>query len=140
EDAGRPTEVVAFMRGTRKWGARMGLEGKSVGPFARSWSNWWRVLQPEGREIDQEQGLSRPEDLVAEDWTELAKTHGQNGMSLVVGCLLWWGDAAAKTEDPALRLDWLKAVQDVSWALGESMEVVAVLCVKHSYFSAVLTW
>ncbi|KAF8171764.1 hypothetical protein K438DRAFT_1981917 [Mycena galopus ATCC 62051] len=136
EDGGRPTEVATFMRGARKWGAGMALEGKSVGPrddegsFAHGWWNWWRVLQPERREIDKELGLSRPNDIRAEDWTELAKTHGRNGLSLVVGCLLWWGDAAVETKDPALRLDWLTAVQDVSWALAESMDVVGILVKK----------
>ncbi|KAF8133493.1 hypothetical protein K438DRAFT_1787635 [Mycena galopus ATCC 62051] len=94
EGEGRPKEVATFMRNARKWGTHMTLGNESVGPrqvegsFAHLWWNWWGGLQPTARKKDEELGLTRPEDLGAEGWAEVMKTHGRNGMSLVVGCLL----------------------------------------------------
>jgi hypothetical protein len=50
-------------------------------------------------------------------------------MLLVVGCLLWWGDAAAASEQALLLEDWKKAVEDVGWVLGESTKGVKALYV-----------
>ncbi|KAJ7164840.1 hypothetical protein C8R43DRAFT_831332, partial [Mycena crocata] len=84
----------------------------------RFWT-WWGRMQPQGR-VSEDGTLSRAI-LSTEDWDEVGKTHGRNGMLLVVGCLLWWGDAAAATEDESLLQDWVLAVRDVTWALGEAM-------------------
>ncbi|KAJ7847176.1 hypothetical protein B0H13DRAFT_1447665, partial [Mycena leptocephala] len=81
---------------------------------ASGWWVWWRSLQPQAR-CTADGVLSRPEGLRAEVWEDLAKTHGRNGMLLVAGCLLWWGDAAAVSEEVLLLEDWKKVVEDVSW-------------------------
>jgi hypothetical protein len=40
---------------------------------------------------------------------------------MVLGCLLWWGDAVEESEDALLESDWRVAMPDVSWALKESI-------------------
>ncbi|KAJ6470182.1 hypothetical protein DFH09DRAFT_954871, partial [Mycena vulgaris] len=84
--------------------------------MAQRWWAWWELMQPAGR-VDEKGAWGRPEALGGEAWEEVAKTHGRNGMLLVVGCLLWWGDAVAADGDVALREGWKDAVRDVYWVL-----------------------
>jgi hypothetical protein len=147
KDEGRPAEIATFMKYGRKWEGRQELETKTVGPremegsFAHGWWRWWRSLQPQKRKESEDGVLTCVNNLSAEEWEMVAKTHGRNGMLLVVGCLLWWGDAAAATQDTPLQLEWKKAVEDVTWVLGKTLESVGALYIKtcDGGDSAVLT-
>ncbi|KAJ7761478.1 hypothetical protein B0H14DRAFT_3510964 [Mycena olivaceomarginata] len=116
ESLGRPKAVAVFMRDARRWGIPTELGFDAVGPredassFAHEWWGWWKLLQPKTR-----------------DWDELAKTHGRNGMLMVMGCLLWWGDVAEESDDPLLESDWKSCVRDVLWALKECVVGVGEL-------------
>jgi hypothetical protein len=143
-DAGRLGEIKGFMRYARKWEVIVDLETEVIGPrdvegsFAQCWWGWWRHLQPNAWRNSEDEALMHPESLSAEDWEPIAKTHGYNGMLLFVGCLLWWGDAAAATEDPGLQEDWAWAVEDVNWMLGETLKGVGTLYVTK--FHVERTW
>ncbi|KAJ7873072.1 hypothetical protein B0H14DRAFT_3438512 [Mycena olivaceomarginata] len=108
EGVGRPMAVRVFMQNARRWGVSTELGFSVVGPqedtesFAHTWWQWWKLLQPKTRVVDPELGLSRP-------------------VLMVLGCLLWWGDAVEESEDVLLERDWRVAVQDVLWALKESI-------------------
>ncbi|KAJ7683924.1 hypothetical protein B0H14DRAFT_2422276, partial [Mycena olivaceomarginata] len=116
EGVGRPTAVWVFMQNTRRWGVSTELGFSVVGPradaesFAHAWWQWWKLLQPKTRVVDPDLGLSRPSDVDRGDWDELLKTHGCNGVLMVLGCLLWWGDAVEESEDALLESDWRVAV------------------------------
>jgi hypothetical protein len=135
EGVGRPTAVRVFMQNTRKWGVSTELGFSVVGPredaesFAHAWWRWWKLLQPKTRVEDSQLGLTRPSDVRRGDWDELLKTHGRNGVLMVLGCLLWWGDVVEESEDALLESDWRLAVRDVSWALKESIVGVGNLYV-----------
>ncbi|KAJ7160854.1 hypothetical protein C8R46DRAFT_864188, partial [Mycena filopes] len=120
---GRPKVVTWFMKYARKWDAPAGLLVSTIGPrtvagsFASAWWNWWRMLQPEGREqaID---GTWAREELDPQEWECAAKMSGRNGLLLHVGCLLWWGEAVVEAGDGVLLEDWKEAVRDVAWVLS----------------------
>ncbi|KAJ7088020.1 hypothetical protein B0H15DRAFT_801079 [Mycena belliarum] len=126
--SGRPPEVAAFMQWARRWETRVELSQKAIGPreepesFAALWWAWWRVMQPPGRV--EGKALTRPDHMERSEWSELAKTHGRNGILLVVGCLLWWGEAAKATNEKGELEQWLLAVSDVKWALRETLKGV----------------
>jgi hypothetical protein len=124
------------MRDARRWGIPTELGFDAVGPredassFAHEWWGWWKLLQPKTRVNDSAHGLTRPSDIAPGDWDELVKTHSRNGMLMVMGCLLWWGDVAEESEDSLLESDWRVAVRDVLWALEECVVGVGELYVK----------
>jgi hypothetical protein len=116
ESLGRPKAVAVFMRDARRWGIPTELGFDAVGPredassFAHEWWRWWKLLQPKTRVNDSAHGLTHPSDIAPGDWDELAKMHGRNGMLMVMGCLLWWGDVTEESEDPLLESNWRVAV------------------------------
>ncbi|KAJ7156209.1 hypothetical protein C8R46DRAFT_1294775 [Mycena filopes] len=129
---GRPMVVTTFMRDARKWETPAALEVEVVGPrtvsgsFSAQWWTWWGVAQPEGRKSGEDETLRRAQ-LKADEWSTLGKTYGRGGMLLAIGCLLWWGDAVAESGDALLVEDWMEAVRDVGWVLGEVGRVVGAL-------------
>ncbi|KAJ7876470.1 hypothetical protein B0H14DRAFT_2568185 [Mycena olivaceomarginata] len=126
KEGGRPSLVKSFMHDARQWDKPVDLETKEIGPrslkgsFAEIWWGWWQGMQPEGREDDVELGLSRPENLTEREWEDVAKTHGRNG------CLA----RSAAANDDTLQDEWMRAVRDVTWVLGEAVKGVPAL-VKH---------
>jgi hypothetical protein len=143
-EGGRPEVIKIFMKNARKWETKVVLEKTRIGPkglegsFSAQWWGWWQGMQPKERVVDDDGSLSTPGGLSADVWQDVAKTHGRNGLLLVVGCLLWWGDTAAASEQPLLRQDWTSAVEDVSWVLGETMKGVGALYVRTSSMTAVI--
>ncbi|KAJ7456315.1 hypothetical protein B0H11DRAFT_2244232 [Mycena galericulata] len=127
DDVERPIEVRLFMRAARKWGSKVelssGVGPRSVdGSFARRWWIWWDRMQPEGRKTE-EGGWRAPGEVEGEQWDDLSKTHGRNGMLLYLGALLWWGEAAAAEEDSAaLLVDWRLAVEDMTRVLEAALK------------------
>ncbi|KAJ7654157.1 hypothetical protein B0H17DRAFT_1146888 [Mycena rosella] len=120
----RPLEVPWFMQRARKWEKEVELEGTDrIGPcrvegsLSARWWGWWDLMQPWER-VGNDGRLQWRDDLDAEVWENLTKTHGHNRMLLVVGCLLWWGEVAAADGDPVLVADWQVAVENVAWAMG----------------------
>ncbi|KAJ7765184.1 hypothetical protein B0H16DRAFT_1717735 [Mycena metata] len=121
----RLAEVPEFMRYARKWDKPFALTSE-IGPtavegsMAARWWDWWTRVQPECRM--QESGkLKLAERVPLEEWEELGKMSGRNGVLLYVGVLLWWGEAAAETEAEkereVLLKDWRYAVDDVAIVL-----------------------
>ncbi|KAJ7129819.1 hypothetical protein C8R43DRAFT_1134082 [Mycena crocata] len=135
---GRPSEVALFMKTRRKWEEANELEKKGgvraapgprdvAGSMSQRFWAWWELFQPEGR-FDEEGNLRNAADVSEDAWDEVAKTHGRNGMLMVLGCLLWWGEAAAASEDPSPLLeDWKLAVVDVTSVLTETLKGVGAL-------------
>jgi hypothetical protein len=119
------------MRYARKWETQLELEKKTIGPravedsFSCGWWKWWEQL--------------RPKNVSEENWDIVAKTHGRNGMLLVLGCLLWWGDAAAASKDPLLKEDWMRAVLELSCALAKAVKAVGALYVNFFHVCGVCT-
>ncbi|KAJ7446039.1 hypothetical protein B0H11DRAFT_1930380 [Mycena galericulata] len=119
----RPAAVPFFMKNARKWGSAVDIQGE-IGPrglkdsYADGWWIWWTRAQPAARVQDSGK-LETPEVVETEEWADLAKTHGRNGLLLYLGGLLWWGEAAtAAGDDAALLLaDWRLAVRDVAKVL-----------------------
>jgi hypothetical protein len=121
----RPGEVERFMCYGRKWGSRMDLTSE-IGPsdakdsFAGRWWNWWCVLQPESRKNGDSE-MRHADEVPREEWEDIGKMAGRNGVLLYVGALLWWGEAAAAApEAEKLLEDWRLAVDDVAAVLGEA--------------------
>ncbi|KAJ7802391.1 hypothetical protein B0H13DRAFT_2389627 [Mycena leptocephala] len=123
----RPEEIPEFMRLARKWYLPVSLSSgigprETEGSFSNRWWRWWGHAQPESR-LGKDGEWLAPADLKSEDWSEVAKMHGRNGMLLYLGGLLWWGEsAAAAAATPALLADWKLAVEDVSVVLAAAIE------------------
>ncbi|KAJ6458523.1 hypothetical protein C8R45DRAFT_1110054 [Mycena sanguinolenta] len=124
----RPEEVPAFIKRARKWEKRVPL-GSTPGPvtesgsFAERWWTWWVRAQLGGR-FEENGKMKSPSLLPEEDWEEVAKMAGKNGLLIYVGALLWWGEAAAEAADGAdeLLADWKLAVGDVADVLAMAIE------------------
>ncbi|KAJ7738535.1 hypothetical protein DFH07DRAFT_715199, partial [Mycena maculata] len=82
--------------------------------YVAQWWMWWRSIQPAERALLGPGMLSTPNDA---EWGGLTRLHGKNGLLHVMGTLLWWGDVVALDEE--YRNEWVGAVEDVSWVLGE---------------------
>ncbi|KAJ7511021.1 hypothetical protein B0H11DRAFT_1900353 [Mycena galericulata] len=127
----RPAAIPFFMKNARKWGALVDIQAE-IGPhglkgsYADSWWVWWTRVQPAARVRDDGK-LATPEDVETEEWADLAKTHGRNGVLLYLGGLLWWGEAAAAADNDAVLLlaDWQFAVRDVANVLSAVLLGVA---------------
>lgn len=74
-----------------------------------TWWAWWGSLQPEAR-LGTFMRLSEPL-----DWA-CVHVAGVNGIVSVIVVLLWWG-LKLVDEDLGGRKDWLRAVDDVAWAV-----------------------
>ncbi|KAJ7917311.1 hypothetical protein B0H13DRAFT_2322553 [Mycena leptocephala] len=86
--------------------------------FAGRWWNWWGVVQPESRKNGDSE-MRRADEVPREEWEEIGRMAGRNGVLLYVGALLWWGEAAAAApEAEKLLEDWRLAVDDVAAVLG----------------------
>ncbi|KAF8898176.1 hypothetical protein CPB85DRAFT_1439994 [Mucidula mucida] len=108
-----PSVIADFMCQRRNWSEKWPVGDLDV--FSPLFWKWWRSLQPNTR--IHEDRLIKP-DFV--DWDSLQDKSGRNGMSLVIGALLWWGEAVSDLTDEAgsaRREDWVLAVADVTWAL-----------------------
>ncbi|KAJ7220369.1 hypothetical protein C8J57DRAFT_1095028 [Mycena rebaudengoi] len=118
DSAGRPPDVGVWIRDGRKWDlaveltSPMGLRDIPAS-FGHHWWTWWASIQWEGR-IGEDGVWSREE---GQDCDVVAKTHGQNGMLVFVGALLWWGEAVVNAEETLEA--WKEVVEDVTWALEE---------------------
>ncbi|KAJ7021699.1 hypothetical protein C8F04DRAFT_1195171 [Mycena alexandri] len=120
----RPVEVPDFMRYARKWDKPLALTSEirptaKEGLMADRWWNWWTRVQPASR-------MQASGKLKLAEWEDLGKMSGRNGVLLYVGALLWWGEAAAETEDErereVLMKDWRWAVDDVAGVLRLAAE------------------
>lgn len=109
----RPSVIADFMRQRRNWSKKWDIGDLEV--FGQSFWKWWRSLQPSSR-IHEDRLIKL--DIV--DWDGLQDKSGRNGITLVIGVLLWWGEAVSDLTDaagPGRREDWVLAVTDVTWAL-----------------------
>lgn len=124
---GRPQEVGAWIVRGRKWrlppciGQDLGTR-EVPNSWVGMWWKWWKCMQPEERAASADEVLSRPDTA---DWSGLAGMYGDNGLLQVMATLEWWGGAVAKGL-PAVQDEWLAAVSDVTWVLGELLESEAV--------------
>ncbi|KAJ7504116.1 hypothetical protein B0H11DRAFT_2221563 [Mycena galericulata] len=126
----RPEEVEEFMKLARRWGSPFPLKTKigpkeAEGSFAHRWWGWWECGQPAARGESQREWRA-PAELDGNEWEEMRKRHGRNGVLMYIGGLLWWGEAAAADEEQAKELlaDWHLAVQDVRRVLEEVVKPV----------------
>ncbi|KAJ7703403.1 hypothetical protein B0H14DRAFT_2226794, partial [Mycena olivaceomarginata] len=94
----RPREVADFMQLRRQWDTPFPLQ-TDIGSrtvedsFAQRWWMWWKLGQPASR-LETENEWVAPAELDSEEWGEMRKRYGRNGMLLYVGGLFWWGKAA----------------------------------------------
>ncbi|KAF8991511.1 hypothetical protein BDZ89DRAFT_1054496 [Hymenopellis radicata] len=112
----RPSSIHAFQKGRRLWSKSWDSKDtpQTFWPF-------WKSLQPAAR-LNAANELLRPEEV---EWDGLETKCGRNGVSLIIGVLLWWGDgiftdgqASTSSDDTnSQRLDWGLAVQEVTWSL-----------------------
>ncbi|KAJ7144737.1 hypothetical protein C8R43DRAFT_891142 [Mycena crocata] len=107
----RPSEIKDWVKGGRKCVGKLGVNGS----FAARWWAWWRELQPEARQWNGG-GLSCPAGL---KWGRMLTLCGPNGYMQVMLALMWWGNAVDGAEDD--ESDWMGAVADVDFALGEML-------------------
>lgn len=86
--AGRPKEVGTWISHARS----ANFHPQVVLPrFGMEFANWWRGMQPEGREAVEDDFLAFTASATI-DWTEVLIT-GSNGLVNVVGALAWWHKA-----------------------------------------------
>ncbi|KAJ6461939.1 hypothetical protein C8R47DRAFT_993375 [Mycena vitilis] len=94
------------------------------GSFSARWWTWWGRSQPVGRVNKKGQMVAHAHISTAK-WENLGKMVGRNGVLLYMGSLLWWGEAAAQSDDTVdLLKDWNLAVADVAAALAKALEAV----------------
>ncbi|KAF8874308.1 hypothetical protein CPB85DRAFT_1186825, partial [Mucidula mucida] len=79
----RPSVIADFMRQRRNWSKKWDIGDLEV--FGQSFWKWWRSLQPSSR-IHEDRLIKL--DIV--DWDGLQDKSGRNGITLVIGVLLWW--------------------------------------------------
>ncbi|KAF9023543.1 hypothetical protein BDZ89DRAFT_1041602 [Hymenopellis radicata] len=64
------------------------------------------------------------------EWTGLEKKCGNDGLILVLGTLLWWGevvfDGVSGNTPTADQVDWQLAVDDVTWAIEHIVRTTVV--------------
>lgn len=86
--SGRPKEVGTWVSHARSATFRPAV---LLPRFANEFSEWWRAIQPKGREaVDGEFiRLTKP---AKTDWTKL-QVSGANGLVNIVGALAWWHKA-----------------------------------------------
>ncbi|KAJ6522917.1 hypothetical protein DFH09DRAFT_844567, partial [Mycena vulgaris] len=89
----RPREIPDFMRAARNWELPIALTSEigpreSEGAFADLWWRWWVKAQPPSR-VNEDGAWASAKTLDGEEWGEMAKMHGRNGMLLYMGALLW---------------------------------------------------
>jgi hypothetical protein len=77
------------------------------------------MLQPEERAELDNGGLSRPETA---NWSKMARLYGKNGLLQVMATLVWWGEVVQKRGGEEDREEWVAAVCDVTWVLGELLK------------------
>ncbi|KAJ7711595.1 hypothetical protein B0H14DRAFT_2289376, partial [Mycena olivaceomarginata] len=92
-----PVEVEVFMSVARHWENAFALKtevgSREVeGGFAQRWWKWWEIGQPAAR-VEDDEWLA-PEDVEDDQWEDMRKRFGRNGILLYVGGLFWWGEAA----------------------------------------------
>lgn len=125
--AGWPAKVEAWIKNCYQKGTDIPKE--VVHEFANTWWSWWKLLQLRWQTVEDVEGL-----LVVvhhreygHDWSLLQKT-GQNGFTLLVACLAWWGQAVASrdsAEQVTLWDEWWDAVEEVHFVLIGLLAYVA---------------
>ncbi|KAJ7310819.1 hypothetical protein DFH08DRAFT_974219 [Mycena albidolilacea] len=125
----RPQEVTGWISRGRKWGLPPALGGllgrchyKDQGEdlWVGRWWVWWWMLQPEERAELDNGGLSCPETA---NWSKMARLYGKNGLLQVMATLVWWGEVVKKRGGEEDREEWVTAVCDVMWVLGELLKL-----------------
>jgi hypothetical protein len=125
----RPVEFADFMQLRCQWDTPFALQTE-IGSrtlkdsFAQRWWMWWELSQPAAR-LETENEWLAPAELDSEEWGDMRKRYGQNGMLLYVGGLFWWGEAA-KDDERATELlaEWRVAVEDTCMVLAEVVKGV----------------
>ncbi|KAJ7776705.1 hypothetical protein B0H14DRAFT_3508229 [Mycena olivaceomarginata] len=117
----RPEEIPTFMQRRRKWEKQVTLSSgigpaSAQGSFADRWWAWWMRAQPAAR-LQTNRKLGPADAIPVEEWVNISKMAGKNGLLLYMGGLLWWGEAAAAAPDSTLLEDWRVAVLDMSCVL-----------------------
>ncbi|KAJ7712660.1 hypothetical protein B0H14DRAFT_3523828 [Mycena olivaceomarginata] len=114
----RPAEVADFMQLRRRWGVPFPLKSE-VGPrevektFSAQWWTWWRAGQPAARlGLEGEDKWAVPSTLPADEWDDMRKRHGRNGMLLYRASML--------------LADWRLVVEDVCAVLSEVVKGMGV--------------
>ncbi|KAJ7806241.1 hypothetical protein B0H14DRAFT_2610579 [Mycena olivaceomarginata] len=107
----RPGQIGGWLSRGRKWTLPPTL-GETLG--TRKNEELW----PNERVTLENGELSRPEEA---DWSAMAAMHGKNGILQVMATLGWWGEVAQKRSAEE-KDDWLAAVGDVTWVLGQILE------------------
>lgn len=104
---GRPPCVAQWIQRARAPTYRAPIADFDV--FALSFTNWWRVLQPEWRRVT-DRVLARG----TGDWESIRKP-GTNGLLSVLAALFFWAAASGVTG----RKAWLESVEDVTWVIQQ---------------------
>jgi hypothetical protein len=102
----RPSEVSAWQKGGRD--STPCLEAN----FSKRVWDWWTAIQPEGRLAF---GILNKSTVYIWEWSGVSR-RGANGVILVLFAMAWWGLSIKNADAHA---DWLRAIQDVRWALQQ---------------------
>ncbi|KAF9024543.1 hypothetical protein BDZ89DRAFT_918775, partial [Hymenopellis radicata] len=117
----RPEVVAQFMQGARGWSKQWPIG--PVNDFITKWRAWWLAHQPAAR--IEGNHLIRLEKL--SEWNGLDAKHGRNGFLMVMGTLLWWGEAVfvqPRSKPTEEQAEWELAVEDVTWVLEHMLRTV----------------
>ncbi|KAF9018830.1 hypothetical protein BDZ89DRAFT_1139724 [Hymenopellis radicata] len=119
----RPPCIADFFQHRRDWS-----KPRSIGllpTFREFWWAWWKANQPPARLRNGE--LIRDEKV---EWTGLQKKCGNDGLILVLGTLLWWGevvfDGVTRDTPTSDQVDWQLAVDDVTWCIEHIVRTAVV--------------
>jgi hypothetical protein len=108
----RPQEVSTWIKSKKK----DVVPSVKPGLYGKRFVAWWNSLQPSWRNGGNSLGSSPP---LGETWEGLRKG-GTAGFYLIIIGVSWWIKAQGLERDDDA---WL-AVEDISWVIGEMMNVV----------------
>ncbi|SJL00833.1 uncharacterized protein ARMOST_04147 [Armillaria ostoyae] len=108
----RPPFIHQFMKEHRWWDKQ-----RDVGDLKelnKAWWAWWGSFQP----AERSQGSFAFKKSQNVNWSGLERCHGGTGFMLVMGSLLWWGEAIHKDEERGEDWwNWRMALEEFTWAL-----------------------
>ncbi len=112
-----PACVHAFMKEHRRWGKPRDIGDLKI--FNEEWWVWWGSLQPSGWS-EGSFSFARQRELDSEG---LEKCNGGMGFLLMLGTLLWWGEAAyAVGKGLEAWWNWQEALVDFTWAIEHMIQ------------------
>ncbi|KAF7789196.1 hypothetical protein EIP86_000134 [Pleurotus ostreatoroseus] len=112
----RPADITLWIQNARKYR----IVSKNKDAYPSQWWKWWIAINPSWRLVEGGKPLSGG----TGDWSSLFKS-GRNGFLTILASLVGLRNAADETE-------WLTALVDVNWVLGEVLNAQRTTGIKRA--------